>query len=286
MDFSGTILCSSALEIWDIARTSNVRKEGGYLEMSEFLNPPLFSVVMPAYESEKYIAAAIKSVISQSVDSLEIIIVLDPSTDNTQLLAEKMAEEDSRINVLCNSSRIGVSESRNQGINFAQGKYIAFLDADDLWNYQKLEKQLEVFCSTDCDVCCTSYSFIDTDGNVILSPYIISEKIDFRLMLKENVIGTSTCALKSEVAKSYRMDDRYYHEDYVYWLSILKNGYKAVGIPEALVQYRLTGDGRSKNKLRSAFYRLKIYRSFLKLGIVKSIYYLICYSLRGALKYH
>ncbi len=246
-------------------------------------NSPIFSVIMPAYNCERFISEAIESVLNQSFQEFELIIVDDASTDRTAERVE--AFNDDRIHFIRNEKNIGVSETRNRAIALSKGLYIAFLDSDDAWLENKLYIQYKILKDTGFDLCFTSYEFMDEYSNPIKKPYIVPSYTDFNSLLCENVIGLSTSVIKAELAKLHSFSSSYAHEDFVYWLTLLKNGSKAVGIYEVCVKYRLLNQSRSGNKLLAAKNRWLIMRNHLALSFPQSAYYLFIYFLRAVKKY-
>lgn len=253
--------------------------------MMENSSNPLVSVVMPAYNMERYIEEAIRSVQAQTMEDWELIVVDDCSADGTCAIVEEMAKKDSRIRLLRNEKNMGVARTRNRGLDASRGSYVALMDSDDLWVPHKLEKQLALAQEEKADIVYCSYAFADQDGNKKCNDFIVPKYADMELMLKKNVIGCSMALLTARTAAQYRFTEGYYHEDYVYWLSMIRDGKKAVGNREVLTVYRLHSDSRAANKLASAKNRWKIYRSFLGMSRVKSLYYLVQYALIGVKKY-
>lgn len=248
-------------------------------------NKPKISVIMPAYNAEAFVREAIDSVLNQTYDNLELIVIDDCSTDNTFNLISQIGKTDSRIAVYRNEKNQGVAETRNRGFELAQGDYVALLDSDDVWRKEKLEKQLELARQYEpCIVYC-SYALMDVAGKSKNKEYIVPEKTNFAHMLEENAIGCSTVMLSKEIVGEYRFIKKYYHEDYVYWLRVLKDGYPAVGLKEVYVDYRVMENSRSGNKLRSALKRWKIYREFLELSFSQAFVSWIKYVFKGIIKY-
>ena len=243
---------------------------------------PKVSVIMPAYNSEKTIEEAIHSVLTQSVRSLELIVVNDRSTDDTLKVVSQLVKEDPRIILINCDTNQGPAEARNLALKHASGEYIAFLDSDDIWQKEKLEKQLTVLESTKYDICYTAYGILDGNSSLAKKLYLIPERIDYKELLKENVIGLSTVLIKRELLTGYKFNNRWFHEDYALWLQLLGSGKRAIGINEILVYYR--SGGRSKNKILAAKNRWVIYRKAEKLPLLKAMYYMSIYSFRGIKK--
>lgn len=240
---------------------------------------PKVSVIMPAYNGEKTIEDSVCSVLSQTFSEFELIIINDCSTDNTLRQVYKIAEEDSRIKIYTNQENLGVAETRNTGISLASGDYISFIDSDDIWVKEKLELQLDYLNKTGADLCYSSYEFINIYGERIGHLYKVPLSITYKQLLCENVIGCSTVLIKKEILPTSPFTSKYFHEDYVLWLKLLKDQKSAVGINKPLVQYRV--GGRSSNKINAAYHRWKIYRNEEKLSFLVSVYYLSAYAFNG-----
>lgn len=240
------------------------------------------SIIMPAYNASQYIEKAIQSVIGQTLKEWELIVVNDASTDNTAEIVRRLAVQDVRIALHENESNLGVSETRNRGIELAIGEYIAFLDSDDVWVHDKLQCQLVALQRTPADLCFTSYAVMRENGEPAIF-YRVPQKIDYVGLLKENVIGCSTVMLTCSSLGRHRFETEFFHEDYVLWLKLLKSQCIAVGIDQLLVQYR-TG-GRSHNKINAAKNRWKIYRKCEKLSLPMAAYCLFNYCCNGIKKH-
>ena len=244
-----------------------------------------FTVVIPTYNDDRHITEALQSVLRQSYKDTETIIVYDPSNDTTERIIDEFAQHNSKITILKNQERLGVAASRNIGMQNAKGEYIAFLDADDVWTDNKLSKQHELIVSTGCEVCYSSYSFIDENGNSTGRPFVVNDSIEFKGLLYGNIIGTSTCIISRKIAEKFAMNDAYYHEDYVFWLTVLREGYLARGVTDVLVKYRLRKGSRSSEKLQMPKHRWAVYRNYLGCSVARSLWYSSINLFRATIKY-
>ena len=243
------------------------------------------SIIMPAYNAEATIRQSIESVLSQTYPCFELIIVDDASKDETRRIAEQYALSDPRIRVLPNEANSGVAFSRNKGIDEAKYPWIAFLDSDDLWYPDKLEKQMALADAECADIVYCSYAMTDEQGKQKCADFIVAPVTDFESMLAKNVIGCSTVLVKKESLGECRFSTDFYHEDYALWLQLLQKGLKAVGHTEVLVAYRISFNSRSFNKWTSARHRWHIYRKLLNLSFFRSIGYFLRYARNGLKKY-
>ncbi|MDY0288618.1 MAG: glycosyltransferase family 2 protein [Sphaerochaeta sp.] len=245
----------------------------------------LCSVVIPAYNCERTIRLSVESALRQTHSRLELLIADDASTDNTGSVLKALASEDSRIRLFLLEKNGGVAEARNRLLTEAKGDYIAFLDADDIWEPAKVAKQITLLETSGADFTYASYSFMDKDSRPMGKPKIVPPTCTLKDILKENFILCSSVMMKGSLGKQYRMDGSYSHEDMVYWLTLFQGGALAVGDPEVLVRYRLYDQNRSGNKKKAAKDRWIVYRRFLQMNICLSCAYFVVYALHGFKKY-
>ncbi len=244
----------------------------------------LISIIMAAYNAEKTIEFAIDSVLKQTYSNYELIVINDCSCDNTEKIVKSYAEKDNRIKLISNEKNCGVSISRLNGLRAAAGNWIAILDSDDAWKEEKLEKQAEIHEKTKADFIYTATTYIDFNGNSIDWILNVPEKIDYKELLKQNKIHSSSSLIKKDLfEKCYAIGDDM-HEDFALFLGVLKNVDFACGVNEPLTIYRVSSDSKSGNKLKSAIMNWRTYR-FMDLNIVSSAYYMVWYTVNGILKY-
>lgn len=244
------------------------------------------SVVIPAYNAQKYIEKTVRSVLQQTYTNYEIVIVDDCSSDETYAIVQALAQEDKRIKYYQNEKNAGVANTRNYAIAQCAGEYIALLDADDLWVETKLEKQIKLLEETKAQIAYCSYAFIDENDKEILRPFIVPETTAFEAMLAKSVISCSTAMIDRRLFEKYQFEPDVYHEDYVLWLKMLRDNVKAVGDTEVLAYYRLMEGTRSANKINSAIKRWQVYRKSMKMSLVKSVIAMIQYVINGLIKYN
>lgn len=242
----------------------------------------LVSVVIPAYNCEKYIDKAIDSVLMQRV-SLELIVINDCSTDETEAVIRRY-QDNPLVRYVRNEKNLGVAETRNRGVRLARGNYVAFLDSDDWWEPDKLEKQLEMIEREHVVLCSTARALVDSDGKMIGKVIPVKEKIFYRDLLRHNSINCSSVLLLRKVALEFPMEHEDSHEDYITWLRILKKYKVACAVNEPLLKYRLSATGKSGTKWESAKMTFKSYR-YMGFGLVKSILCFCSYVLHGLWKY-
>ena len=244
----------------------------------------LCSVVIPVYRCEKYLEEAVRSALGQTVKSLEVLLIDDCSTDGSGQVAKELAEKDSRVRCLCHEENMGSAAARNTGVQAARGEWVAFLDADDIWLPDKLEKQLKALEETGKVLCCTGAVFFREDGSradhLAQVPPLVGEK---RLRYG-NVIITSSVLVKREVMRQFPMERSDLQEDYIAWLKILRKYGDAVGLNEPLVRYRILEGSKSYNKASSALRTWRTYR-FMGWPLLRSIGYFCSYIVHGLRRY-
>lgn len=249
------------------------------------MNTPLVSVIMPAYNSENYIKSAIDSVLAQTYGNFELILINDCSTDSTLDIMNEYAKKDARITVVSNKVNSGVSFSRNRTIMMSEGEYVAFIDSDDIWAPEKLEKQLELIASNpDAVLVYTASGFIKHDGSKIDFILHVPEKISRKELLKQNIISCSSVLVKRSCIEGVKMPDDRMHEDFATWLKILKSEKYAYGIDEPLLIYRISKNSKSSNKLKAALMTWRVYKH-AGLSFFERLYYMQFYASRSLKKY-
>ncbi len=244
----------------------------------------LVSVIMPMYNSESYVGKAIESVIGQTYPNWELLVVDDGSTDRSCEIVRAYAVRDRRVQLLVNDNPVGMPYApRNYGIQHAKGDYIAFLDSDDMWLREKLSQQLVVFHRDQrTAVVYSDYEKIDEKGRRSARIITAPRKTNYQQMLYGNVIGNLTGIYDvRKVGKNYFTN--VHHEDYAFWLSVLKSGYIARNTQTVAALYRVRNASVSANKLRVISWQWHIYRKVENIGILRSAYY-FCFYAVGALR--
>ena len=251
--------------------------------MFEGRKEPLVSIITPLYNSEKYIGKTIESVLNQTYKSWEMLIIDDCSKDNGVKIVNNYILKDKRIKLFRNEKNEGVSFSRNRAIDLSQGKYIAFLDSDDLWKKEKLEKQISFMEKNNIALSYTGYEKINMDGS-LRSEIKVPAKLDYKELLKNCLINCISGVYRKKKFEVFRFKKTKV-EDYVFWLEIFKQIDYAYGIQESLAYYRVSNNSRSSNKLDIVRFHWKIYREYEKLNFFKAVYYYFIYIKRGMVRY-
>ena len=248
--------------------------------------PTMVTVIMPAYNAAAYIEEAIRSVMNQTYGAWRLLVLDDGSSDDTTTIVQRLAAEDTRITLSCNTQNCGAARTRNRGLDLCTDGYVAFLDSDDRWHPEKLAAQVNLAQQSGAEIIYTSYAIIDCNGKPCRSPYIVPEHTDFDAMLKENVIGCSAVLLSPSAARKYRFPIGFYHEDYCLWLDMLQDGCQAVGSSQVLPEWRLVNGSRSFDKRNGVCQRWRIYREHLHLPLWKCMHSFIGYAVSGIKKYY
>lgn len=247
-------------------------------------NEALVSIVMPAYNCEKYVVEAINSILAQTYRNWELLVLDDGSKDNTLRIIEEFSQKDSRIKALPNGKNMGVSATRNRGIELASGEWIAFLDSDDMWKPEKLEKQFEIVEKEAAEFLFTGASYINEVGEPYKGIFEVPEKITYKKLRNQNVISCSSVLVKKKYFENIKMEKDEMHEDYAVWLRILKLGVTAFGVNEPLLIYRISRNSKSGNKMKTVKMTYKVFR-FLELNVFLSILFTVSHILNSVIKY-
>lgn len=244
----------------------------------------LVSIIMPNYNSASFIKETVDSVLAQKYQNWELIVVDDCSTDNSAEIIEQYS--DSRIHIIKNTVNSGAAVSRNSAIEAASGRWIAFLDSDDLWSPDKLTKHLKFMNENNCTFSFTHYSVLNGENKLITEFSPAKNVYDYNTILKHCYIGCSTVIYDREkTGKVYMPVNAVKREDFACWLKILKSGENAVCFHECLTTYRVHSNSVSSNKLKIVKYQWNVYRKTEELSILKSLYYMAHWAVLGVLKY-
>lgn len=244
----------------------------------------LVSVITPVHNAEKYLKCTVDSVLGQTYKNLEIILVDDASKDSSREIIKIYQQKDERIVAVLLDENVGVADARNKAIEKAKGKFIAFVDSDDIWLETKIEEQVKFMKEHDIAFSHTGYEFIDEDGHRIGKSVKVDYKLNYTDMLKSNGVGCLTVVIDREKVGQINMP-KIRHEDYATWLSILKRGHEAYGINKVLALYRKTSTSLSGNKVKSAMWTWNILKNVEKVPLPKAILYFSNYAIKNINKH-
>lgn len=246
--------------------------------------PGLVSIIMPAFNAERFIDEAVKSVQAQSYTSWELLIVDDCSTDRTFAHARLLADADARVRCTRLERNSGAAMARNRAMEMARGQYMAFLDADDLWHPDKLTRQLEFMSSHGVALCCTAYEQVDEHGaptgKVLSSP----RRVGYNRLLLDCPVGNSTVMYDVSRLGKFEVPDIRKRNDDALWLRMLKREKYIWGIPDVLAQYRVRSDSISANKLSLVKYHWRLYRDIEHLSVVRSVFHVCAWGVIKVLR--
>ena len=238
-------------------------------------NQPLVSVIMPCYNMEKYIAATIHSVQQQTCPHWELLIVDDASTDGTADIVRSHQIQDDRIHFVVKPKHSGIADTRNQCISMAKGRFLAFLDADDLWHPEKLEQQLQFMTERNIGFSYSSYDCVDEEGKPLEKMVKSAGNLDYDAYLHNTIIGCSTVMIDTTIIGNVFVPNFRTSEDTATWLNILKKGFLAYAIEQPLTSYRIRQHSASSNKLKASSDLWRVYRKNEKLPLFKAV---ACFS--------
>jgi teichuronic acid biosynthesis glycosyltransferase TuaG len=244
----------------------------------------LVSIIIPYFKKKNYIKKAITSVLRQTYQNFEVIIVFDDKDLSDIDLINNLKKLDKRIFVIFNSKNIGAGLSRNKGIKYAKGDLIAFLDSDDIWKKNKLELQIKFMKKKRADFSYTAYEIINSD---VLKKYKREAKsnLNYESLIRSCDIGLSTVMMKKKLFNSYcKFPNLKTKEDYVLWLKLAKKKIVLYGLNIILTQWRTTNNSLSKNSIQKIFDAFLVYNKYMKFSFLKSCQSVFLLSLNYIIK--
>lgn len=212
---------------------------------------------MPAWNAEKTIKASIDSVLAQTFKDWELIVINDASQDKTEFIVQEAAKSDARLILYTNEKNSGIAYSRNLGLSHAKGQWLAFLDSDDLWQEDKLEKQLRFMEENAAIISYTATSYMNAAGEMY--DYILRAKkeLSYKELLKRNLMSCSSVMVRKDEMIPFPYGEL--HEDYAVWLVIVRRAGCAYGLDEPLLKYRIYQGSKSSRRISSAFMTYNAY---------------------------
>ena len=237
------------------------------------------SIIIPVYNAGKFLDETIKSILNQTYQDWELLLVDDGSTDNSIDVIKKIQKNDKRIKLLQNKKNVGPALSRNSGVKASKGRYICYLDADDFWDKQKLEKQVKFMQKQNCAFSFTGYEFTNSKGVLSGKKVSVPEKISYRQALKNTTICTTTVMFDmSKLTKEDILMPNVKSEDTACWWKVLKKVPYAYGLNEILSFYRRSEKTLSSNKFEAIKRIWFLYRRVEKINPILSLFYFACYA--------
>ena len=246
----------------------------------------LVSIITPVYNCEHLIEETIKSVISQTYKNWEMILVDDCSPDNSADIIKRYSEKDNRIKYMKLQENSGAAVARNYALEKSKGRFIAYLDADDLWKAEKLEKQIQFMLDNNYAFTCTDYEKIDEAGKSLNKIIKIPQKVNYNLFLRNTIIQTVGVMVDTKITgkEVLVMPNIRRRQDAATWAQLLKAGYVCYEIPENLSYYRVVSNSLSSNKFKAIKMNWYWYRKIEKLPLWKTCYCFIGYAFNAVKK--
>ena len=245
---------------------------------------PKVSIIVPVYNAEKFIIETIESVRAQSFERWELLLVTDGCTDRSEEVIAEYVQRvgESRIRVVPQPQNMGAAKARNRGMKEAAGRYVAYLDSDDLWHPEKLERQLAFMEAKDAAFSFTGYEFADENGKGLGKIVRVPEILTYEEALKNTTIFTTTVMFDTQkIDKSLLEMPCIKSEDTALWWKVLRNGYSAYGLDENLANYRRAGKTLSSNKLEAIRRIWNLYRKAEGLSLSKSAWCFCFWAFRA-----
>lgn len=248
---------------------------------------PLVSIITPVFNTVNYLMETIESVKKQTFTDWEMILVDDCSNDGSWELLQEIIINDNRFSIQRNSENIGAGISRNRAIESASGKYIAFLDSDDIWHPDKLKIQIGLMEENNWKFSHTSYGYISKDGDKIKSTFHVSNKpVTYCDLLKKTEISCLTAVYNQKLIGKYFMSEHRKKQDYALWLAILKDGVNSQPIDIELAYYRQTPGSSTSNKWKLVYNHISFLKETQKMNFFQALYYTSYWMFNGFIRYY
>ena len=244
----------------------------------------LVSIITPSYNSARFINECVNSVLEQTYTNWELIIIDDASDDNSRELISDIAERDNRIKFVFLTKNIGAAGARNIALEMSEGRYIAFLDSDDVWKTEKLTTQIDFMQFNDISFSFSSYQPMSENGMEFFREIKAPLKIDYNSFLKNTIIGCLTVVLDKDKIGDFKMPNLRTSQDMALWLSIMRGGVIAYGIQKSLAYYRIVETSNTANKLKVAKGVWDVYRIQEELGYLRSAWCFLNYAFNAVKK--
>ena len=235
---------------------------------------PLISIVLTYYKKRKYVWRTLQSVLLQNYKNFELIFVYDDSDFEDYKYIKKILIKFKKKKILFNKKNLGVSQSRNKALKICKGKYIAFIDADDIWTKSKLSKQQKIMQKNLLNFSFTSYNVIN-NNNKLINKRFVNKDASYASLQKKNIIGLSTVMFNRKILKDVKFPNLKTQEDFALWLNLLKKGHKLSHIKTFLSSWRKTDDSLSSNSLQKVIDAFKLYYIYQNKNLILSVYSVI-----------
>ena len=250
------------------------------------MQKPKISIITANHNSEKFIRTTIESVLAQTHKDWEMIIIDDNSNDNAVVIIEQYCLKDKRIKLLQNDTNMGPAKTRNKGLDIAQGRYVCFLDSDDIWYDTFLETSVSYLEQNNVEFVFSSYDRKDETLEKDNGTFYVPQRVSYDDLLKTCPISCLTAMYDTDVIGKILMPDILKRQDFALWLQILKKVPYAYGIQEPMAIYRMRENSVSRNKFHAAKYQWIVYRDVEELSLIKSCIALSQWAFYGFKKYY
>ena len=244
----------------------------------------LISIITPTYNCGKFIARTMDSALAQTYKNWEMIIVDDCSKDNTKEIVEEYMKNDSRIKYHILDKNSGAAVARTTAMKLAEGNYMEFLDSDDIWMPEKLEKQIKWMEENGYDFSCTAYEQIDEEDNLLGKKIKTIKKTDYNRLLLDCPVGNSTVMYNVDKMGKFEVPDIRKRNDDALWLQMLKKEKYIWGMPDVLMKYRIRQNSISSNKFSVIKYHWILYRDIEHLSVIRSLFHIFWWCVIKVLK--
>ena len=246
----------------------------------------IVSVIIPVYNAEKYLCKTIDSVLRQTYALIEIVITDDCSTDGSERIVNEYLKKHSNITYTRLAHNSGAAAARNQALQQAKGRYVAFLDSDDLWLPQKIEKQLHLIRTEHAAICFTAVQVIDENDCILKDKRNVLKRVDYNFLLRNTMIATSSVVVDRRQTGPFEMPPIKRGQDYATWLQLLRNGVVAFGINESLVKYRKSSNSLSSRKFDGIRQVWTIQTQYEKISPIKAAFNSLFFAVNAFKKHY
>ena len=245
----------------------------------------LVSVITPIYNAEKYLADTLNSVFAQDYKDIEIVLVDDYSKDDSAKIISEFQKNHPEIVYFLQEKNMGAGAARNKALELARGQYVAFLDSDDIWMPDKIGRQIKLMKEKKSPFSYTAIEMMNEKGETTKGKRKLRESCDYKYLLHNTIIATSSVVVDRNVLGDFRMPLRRGGQDYATWLMLLRGGAVACGINEALVRYRVASGSLSSNKFKSIKQVWEIQTQDEKINKFKALFNIVCFTFNALKKY-
>lgn len=245
----------------------------------------LVSVIMPIYNAEKYLVDTLNSIFNQSYKNIEIVLVDDYSKDKSAEIISEFRKEHPEIVYYLQEKNMGAGAARNKALELAKGQYVAFLDSDDMWMPSKIQRQIDLMNEKNSPFSYTAIEMMDENSVTVKSKRGIKETCDYKYLLHNTIIATSSVVVDRSALGDFRMPLRRGGQDYATWLMLLRNGVVACGINEMLVRYRVASGSLSSNKFKSIKQVWEIQTQDEGINKASAVFHVLCFGFNAFKKY-